>query len=1012
MDQGRRMVGQEKPGESGRPREGGSLLGDTLRTLTRVIAANPRTTLWVALLTVVGSVLLTVRFMDFKTSRSDLIDPAADFHQRWLTYTESFGDASDVVVVVESTGEGATGNEGTAARIAGRRAIEAAIDDIGNRLRAEPDLFHNVLDKVEPSKLSTKGLQYLTPPQLQVGLERLEQYGPVLDGRWELVDLDSLVTRFDYQLQRRTVPRDGAADPVLLHTNRFVESLTAFRAEPQDFRPPWPRFVDVDERLRDATSSAVYFLNDEATLGFVKVRPGDATADFQGATAAIDRLRTIIAEVEAAHEGIDVGLTGIPVLENDEMRRSQTDMLFASVISFVGVGLLLFLGFRGLRHPALAMVMLAVGMAWAFGYTTLAIGHLNILSVSFAVILIGLGIDFSIHYLARYLELRRNGEALQPALVETSSGVGIGIVTAAVTTALAFFCATFTQFLGVAELGVIAGGGIVLCAAATFLVLPALVAVADKNVEPKLLPSPYEANGLRSTLTRMPFLVTLASIAVIVGVGAGAFKYENGTVVPRIRYDSNLLNLQAKGLESVEVQRRVFEKANASVLYAVSLADSPDEARRLRGEFEKLPTVARVEELATRLPAHPSDATRRLLQAYRHRLSRLPESIPRGQRSDPGSVGRALERLHRSIRNVNDPYARQVARSLDLFLDDFERMPLDAQIRFLSQYQLRCKASLLTQFQAIRTAANDQPVTMTDLPPELASRFVGRNGKWLVQVYPKEEVWDGPPLEAFVADVRSVDPNATGTPLQNYEASRQIRASYEKAAIIAFAVVVLVLLVDFIGREHKLLVLVPALAVVMIVAMTMQTRRADPDPLLMLTAYVCLAGAIAAVVDFKNLRDALLALLPAVAGAAMMFGVLGLLGVDLNPANLIVLPLVLGIGVDDGVHVVHDFRMQQAGKYRPSSSTINAVVLTSLTSMVGFGSMMIAAHRGLYSVGLVLVVGVGSCLLVAMLTLPAILVLLSGSREKRAAKTGKTADNDADDSSKRDRDRGRLNRAA
>lgn len=120
-----------------------------------------------------------------------------------------------------------------------------------------------------------------------------------------------------------------------------------------------------------------------------------------------------------------------------------------------------------------------------------------------------------------------------------------------------------------------------------------------------------------------------------------------------------------------------------------------------------------------------------------------------------------------------------------------------------------------------------------------------------------------------------------------------------------------------------------------------------------------------------------------------MFGLMGLLGVDLNPANLIVLPLVLGIGVDDGVHVIHDFR-EQRGNYKTSSSTINAIVLTSLTSMIGFGSMMVASHRGLYSVGMVLVIGVGSCLLVSLVTLPALLTVISNfgtgsSRREKSA---------------------------
>jgi len=124
-----------------------------------------------------------------------------------------------------------------------------------------------------------------------------------------------------------------------------------------------------------------------------------------------------------------------------------------------------------------------------------------------------------------------------------------------------------------------------------------------------------------------------------------------------------------------------------------------------------------------------------------------------------------------------------------------------------------------------------------------------------------------------------------------------------------------------------------------------------------------------------------------------MFGLMGLLGIDLNPANLIVLPLVLGIGVDDGVHVIHDFR-EQRGNYQTSSSTINAIVLTSLTSMIGFGSMMVASHRGLYSVGMVLVIGVGSCLLVSLVMLPALLTILSNSEansiRSRSSKSQKT----------------------
>ncbi|MEZ6148410.1 MAG: MMPL family transporter, partial [Planctomycetaceae bacterium] len=301
-------------------------------------------------------------------------------------------------------------------------------------------------------------------------------------------------------------------------------------------------------------------------MGFLLTVLVDGGDDFQGSSQSIDRLRELIGDTEELYPGVEIGLTGIPVLESDEMRRSQSDMTIASVISFVGVGLLLLLGFRGVRHPALAMLMLLVGLSWSIGYATLFVGHLNILSVSFTAILVGLGIDFAIHYLARYLELRHSGVELRPALLRTSWGVGTGIVTAAVTTALAFFCATFTTFLGVAELGIIAGGGILLCCVTTFVVLPALIAIADRRVEPRRLPSQFQGVLLRRLTARRPLIVTIATIAAIIVVSTGSLTLVDGHVVPKVKYDANLLNLQARGVDSVNLQNRVFRESQGSLL--------------------------------------------------------------------------------------------------------------------------------------------------------------------------------------------------------------------------------------------------------------------------------------------------------------------------------------------------------------------------------------------------------------------------------------------------------------
>jgi hypothetical protein len=228
-----------------------------------------------------------------------------------------------------------------------------------------------------------------------------------------------------------------------------------------------------------------------------------------------------------------------------------------------------------------------------------------------------------------------------------------------------------------------------------------------------------------------------------------------------------------------------------------------------------------------------------------------------------------------------------------------------------------------------------------------------------------------------------VDPEVTGTPLQNYEATGQITDSYKKAAMYAFGVICLVLLANFLRHRNTLLVVLVPAALTGAGCWFLHHQGALIDTALVAVIFVLLAIAFAVVLDHGATILMALAVLPPLAGGLVMFGALTMLDVDLNPANLIVLPLILGIGVDDGVHVIHDFRMQR-DTYRMSASTLNAIVLTSLTSMIGFGSMMLAAHRGLASLGLVLVIGVGSCLCISLVPLPAILNLMARRSEETA----------------------------
>ncbi len=954
------MSGQNTPDDAP------SWMSEALRSLTHVCTRHPKVTLVLVVLSCIASIGYTVTNLKFKTDRSDLIDPSTPFQQRWLHYTKSFGESADMVVVVEGDGP---------------ETIKQALDRIGEKLKQQPDLFANVLYKIEPGNLRIKGLQYLPPDLLAVGLERLDDYRPVLRGQWDLVRLDKLIPMLQFQLQDLNQKSPQDVDGLWQHAELLAESLDRFTADRNDFINPWPEIVSVDPQMRDQENQTVYLFNETGTMGFVMAAPAQGNIGFSGATKAVDRLREVVNETQGDIPGTRISLTGIPVLENDEMRRSQADSIRAELLSFVGVMILFFIGLRGFTHPLMGMATLAVGMAWSYGFTTLFVGHLNILSIAFASIVIGLGNDFAIHILSRYLDLRHHGRDVRHALVETSSLIGPGIMTGAITTALAFFCASFTSFLGVAELGLIAGGGILLCTLATFTFLPALIAVADRRRTEQAMPVPFQGKLLRTATSQYPGYVLAASVVLFVGLAWGSFDWSKGTPTPRLKYDHNLLHLQAEGLESVETQKRVFESSKNSLLYAISLADSAEQARELKTKFEKLPTVRHVEELATRLPAAPQSETKLLVQAYHTYLAKLPEVPPTPSPAVPAQVGMMLERFHAFLKTQTHPSAAKIATSVDDFLNRLDELDIQSQMVLLGEFQYRLAYSLLAQFQALAAASDPEPVTTSDLPPELLARYVSPQGQWMLQVFPKDQVWDMEPLERFVKDVRSVDPEVTGTPLQNFEAALQIKESYEVCAIYSLVVILLVLLIDFVPKEFVMPSFAPpTIAVGMLVAMMVYSKM-EISILPMVLMYAAGVFLMAAWWHRAGVLDTLSAIIPPFLGLLLTFACLAVLDIPLNPANLIILPLIIGIGVDNGVHVLHDFHSKPREIYRPSASMVNAITMTSCTSICGFGSMMTSSHRGLYSLGAVLSIGVVSCVIMSLVTLPALLAWISRHRK-------------------------------
>ena len=877
-----------------------SLLARGLVAWTHLCLKASSLVVLVAVVSALAAGAYTARSLGYKVSRTDLLDPDSDYNKLWIDYIAEFGEDDDAVVVVE----GPT-----------RTEVIKVLEEVSAEVARDGTLFRSVLHEVDLSKIRAKGLHYLAPSDLAEIDRFIERSQPILDGGWAQLRVTSMVGGLAGQMVAGGPPgvKQDREDPTAA-LERYTESLVAgleAMARPGqsgDYVSPWPGMPDSLSTLRDLSSE--HLLAKDGRLGFVLLRLAKASGGFAGASAATDELRRVIKAVGERHPDVTIGLTGLPVMEDDEMRASQQSMVWASGLSLAAVVLVIIAGFGGVRHALMANGVLVIGMAWAFAWATASVGHLNILSVTFTVTMIGVGIDYGTYYIGRYLEARRRGVDCEAALLETSASVGPGILTGAITTAVAFFAAALTSFVGVAELGLIAGGGILLCCIAELLVLPAVVALVDRGPLGRRIPVPVPVHTWLAPIFRYPRFVALAAMAGTMAVASGLHD---------LGYDHNLLNMQPDGLESVEIEKKLLAECDQSMWYALSIADSREELIARKEKLTALPSVERVDEIASLLPVD-EDLKRPLIERIQTRLATLPERPPEIPLDRIDALGETLAWAQTEA--SKRPGALRSAWHLERARDALRRLGPEDYTRAIATFQQRSAGELLSRLHALSVVADPEPPSLDDLPPSLVERFVGQSGKHLLKIYGRGDIWNFAALETFVKDVRSVDPRATGNPLQAYEASLEMKRSYEQAALYALIVILAVLWLDF-----------------------------------------------------RSVTYSVLAALPLAMGMAQTLGLMGLVGIELNPANLIGIPLILGIAVDYGVHIVHDF-LERPGPYSISASTANSVLVDALTTILGFGALMVASHRGLESLGRVLTLGVTTCTITSLVFLPAILALL------------------------------------
>jgi uncharacterized protein len=890
------------PSERTPKADSSSWMSRPLAGFTRLIVYFPRLTLLLGGLVAVASVWLTMTQLGFRTSRANLLNPNSSYHRRWLEYAKEFGDKEDVVVVVE--GEG-------------RDQIIPAIDDVCRRLAKRKDFFGLVLHDADASKLRAKGLYYLnvkSSDPKEVDLEKidalLDQAAPILKGDWSQMNLGGMAQWMGAAMNSGSEAQRGqilaAMQTELPRVTKAIE--TAIR-HPGSYQSPWPD-MSLPGSLA-AQSASTRLISEDGCTGFILLRLlEEDTQGFAQNDKSILALRDIVAKVHSQHRDTKIGLTGLPIIEHDEMHSSEKSMSAATFLSFAGVLAVMIVAFGGCRHAILPMVALCIAMVWACGCVTIVIGYVNVLSIAFASILFGMGIDYGIYYVARYLQIREEIPSTSEALVRTTALVGPGILTGALTSTISFLAAGLTDFPGVSQLGIIAGCGILLCWVGEVTLLPAMIRLMDSDGDKGgRLPEPLNLHFWLRPLYAFPRLT-------MVGVGALTILMSVGLCY--LSYDYNLLNLQPEGLESVELEHKLFNQSSRSAWFAISVAATPEEVLAKRKEFLSLPSVDRVEEIVSRLPSG-CEQKQAIIDRVHRRLASLPQTVPEIPVTPLADLDRMLAGAQAMMLSM--PQASQITENLREMREMLRSIPPQEYERRVREYQQAGAKDILKRLRTLQAASSPELPRIADLPESVVSRFVGKTGRYLMRVYSKANIWEVKPMGQFVSDVRSVDPEATGNPFQVYEASKEMKRSFELAACYALLAIVPIVLLDF-----------------------------------------------------RRLNHTLLAALPMGLGLLQTLGFMGLFDIPLSPANMIVLPLMLGLGMDTGINLVHEMRCQGRRYRGASNAVLIAVVVNSLTTMVGFGALMIANHRGLQSLGRVLTISMGFSILNSLI-LPNLLVL-------------------------------------
>jgi uncharacterized protein len=600
--------------------------------------------------------------------------------------------------------------------------------------------------------------------------------------------------------------------------------------------------------------------------------------------------------------GVRVRITGDVALSDDQLSSLSEGATFSAILSVSLLCLWLLLGLQSLRLVSAILGTLIVGLVVTGGFAALAVKALNPISVAFAVLFVGIAVDFGIQFSVRYRDERFRVDDLGEALRRTARSIGGPLAVAAGATAVGFLAFVPTDYTGVSDLGKIAGIGMLIALALNLTLLPALLVVSGTGGEPRPVGFRRAAPVDRFLLNHRKLVITAGAVLALASAAS----------LPWLRFDFNPLNLQSRSAESVSTLFDLISDPNSTPYTIELLEPSAAQAAAIAKQLDALPEVGQTVTVNSFVP-EDQDAKLAIIQDARTLLapSLYPSSIhPPSSDQAVLAATAGFAKDVKPLADKGDAAAERLYKALQAVTARGAAV-LPALIQNLSGNAAR-------RLDELRESLNPKKVTLNDLPPDVKDDWVASDGRARVEIFPKGDMSSNDQLVRFVAAVRTIAPNATGTPVTIQESAATVTRAFTTAGIIALIAIALLLFVVLRRIGDVALVLAP----------------------LMLAGLLTLATGVVA-------------------------------DLPLNYANIIALPLLLGIGVSFDIYFV--MRWRAGGGDLLQSSTARAILFSALTTGTAFGSLALSNHPGTADMGKLLILALGFTLLCTFILLPALL---------------------------------------